>query len=370
MDKLARLGYAAAIAAAALCSATVLGMPGPTAPGARRGPGPEAIALYNTACAESRGGDSDHAAASLLRAVKAGFHDFSHMRRDPDLRALREHRVFRALVDAREAADGLLARRRLDEWRQVLDPGRYRFEIDDKRRLSFATSLDEAAHRDMRRMLDELSAQLGRSLFGSPSAEPAPAHGRVLIVVPTNRDAARLVPEPNAAGVYHHHRREVITTDPHRSLRHEFVHVLHHAHMDTLGQEHPAWVQEGLAALYEEYRPVGADGVRFTANDRQPVTLALADGGRLIPWRDLMAMPPDALRAEAARAYPELRSIFRFVAEQGRLEAWYDIYVAGYEDDPTGTAALEAAMGLPLDQLERRWRQWLDRQTHLRANEG
>jgi hypothetical protein len=370
MDKLARLGYPAVIAAAALLGPGARSDPGALGPEAVRGPGREAVALYNTACTESQRGDADRAATYLLRAVKAGFNDFSHMRRDPDLRGLREHAVFRAIVAARAAADEQLTRRSLQKWRQRLDPERYRFEIDEQRRLCFASALDEAAHRDMRRMLADLSAHLDRSLFGRPSAEQAVARGRVLIVVPSQRDAARLLTEPNAAGVYFHRRRELIATDPHRSLRHEFVHVRHHAHMDALGQEHPAWIQEGLAALYEEYRPAPDGAVRFPANDRQPLTRTLAATGRLMPWRDLVAMRPEPLQAEAARTYPQLRSMFRFIADQGRLEAWYDTFVDRFEDDPTGAVALELALGRPLDELERRWRRWLQEQPRWAQEEG
>ena len=103
---------------------------------------------------------------------------------------------------------------------------------------------------------------------------------------------------------------------------------------------------------------------RFAANDREPLTRTLAATGRLIPWRDLAAMRPDTLRADAARAYPQLRSIFRYIADQDRLAAWHDTYVDGFEDDPTGVTALELALGRPVDELERQWRRWLDRRPH------
>jgi hypothetical protein len=129
--------------------------------------------------------------------------------------------------------------------------------------------------------------------------------------------------------------------------------------MDAVGQEHAAWIQEGLATLYEDYRRDRGGGVRFTPNDRQPLTRTLAATDRLIPWRTLTAMDAGTLRAESRRAYPQLRSIFRYVAEQGRLEAWYEAYVDGFDEDPTGVAALEAALGRPIDDLERRWQRWL-----------
>ncbi|MHC4081081.1 MAG: TPR end-of-group domain-containing protein [Planctomycetota bacterium] len=369
MDKLARLGYPAVLAAVLLAGLAAWSDPGPFETRGPRALGREAVELYNTACAESLRGNADRAATNLLRAVKAGFNDFSHMRRDPDLRGLRQHPVFQAIVDARDAADELLARRRHQEWRQRLDPGRYRFETDEEHNLSYATALDKAAHRDMRRMLADLSAHLDQALFRTSSAD-VPTRCRVIIVIPADGDAARLLTEPNAAGVYYHHRRELIATDPQRALRHEFVHLMHHRHMDAVGQQHAAWIQEGLAAVYEEYRLEPDGGVHFAPNDREPLARMLARTGRLISWRDLAAMGPDALRADAARAYPQLRSMFRYIAEREHLAAWYETYVDSFDNDPTGVTALEVALGRPVDELEQQWRRWLERQPHDGGGHG
>ena len=35
----------------------------------------------------------------VLQAVQAGFKDFSHMRRDADLQGMREHPMYRALIE-------------------------------------------------------------------------------------------------------------------------------------------------------------------------------------------------------------------------------------------------------------------------------
>ncbi|MHC4589785.1 MAG: hypothetical protein ACYTAQ_10730 [Planctomycetota bacterium] len=41
-----------------------------------------------------------------------------------------------------------------------------------------------------------------------------------------------------------------------------------------------------------------------------------------------------------------------------------------FEDDATGVISLELALGRPLDELERRWRQWLRQQPRRGAQEG
>lgn len=312
---------------------------------------PEAVILYEAACLSCRQGDPDLAASYLLRAIGAGFADVSHLRRDPELRALRDHPVFSAILAARDAADGRLAHRRLQRWRERYPA--YRCEIDEPARISYLTALDETAQKRMRRMLDDLAVHLTRSLF-----EAMPAHG-VLIAIPTEADAARILDDPHIHGRYTHPTRQLIARDAGRSLRHEFVHVLHQGHMDRLGQQHPPWVQEGLASLYEEYR-LGPEGtVEFPPNDRDVFATDLLNGGKLLSWPELFSLSSKHLSSEARRAYPQLRSIFRFLASWGKLEAFYRSFVDGFDEEPAAIGALQRTFGQPIDRLESRWRRWL-----------
>jgi hypothetical protein len=319
----------------------------------------DAVMLYNAACLHCRRGEPDLGATYLIRAVKAGFGNVSHLRRDPDLRSLREHPVYRAILAARDAADERLAQRRLEHWRRTYGSDTYRYATDETRRLIFATALDERAEGQMRRMLEEQAAHLRRTLFEAASPQP---RNYVLIAVPTPQDAARMLKEPHVAGVYNHQRRELVTRDTGRSLRHEFVHVLHHSHMDELGQEHPLWIQEGLASLGEDYRLTPDGTVIYPANDRHAIAKTLARTGRLMTWPELFALSKRRLRTEAPRVYPQLRSIFRFVAETGRLQAWYRRYVERFDEDPSGVRALETVLENSTQDLEHRWRRWFDAQ--------
>lgn len=315
-------------------------------------PSADAVRLYNAACSRALGGDLDRGAALLAGAVKAGFGDFSHVRRDPDLRALHDHPVYRALLDARDACDERLAQRRLARWRKRLDPGAYRRQAGPAR-VEFLTCLDEAAHAETLGMIETLASDASR--LGLPEAP----RQRVLVVIARPADAAALVGERHAHGVYRHGEGVLVADDPGRGLRHEFIHALHHAHMDELGQQHPIWIQEGLALLFEHYHVSGDGTLTFLPNDRDEAARDLAARGRLIPWTDVLAMTPRQLNGDAARAYPQLRSMLGFVAEQGALESWYRAYVEGYDDDPSGAAALEGALGRPLADIEALWRAWL-----------
>jgi hypothetical protein len=313
-----------------------------------------AAQLYRLAARLGRAGRGEEAGHALLEAVRAGFDDVSRLRRDRDLALIRHHPVYRAIVAARDAADPVLVRRRLAGWQADHGDGRYRYVHDPDAKLAIAAPLDESAVRTLRAGLERLETHLSATLF-----EDAGRHA-ILVVIPLPGDAATLLPEAAAHGVYRHRQRLLVAREPGRALRHEFVHALHHHHMDARGQEHPLWIQEGLAALYEEWRLDETEGiVEHPPNDRDAAVARLAAAGRLLPLSELVTLTPQRLRVEGRRAYPQLRSVFRYLAEHGHLETWYRHYVAHFDEDPSGIRALEAAGPGPLDAFEAAWRQWV-----------
>jgi tetratricopeptide (TPR) repeat protein len=57
------------------------------------------LAFYNLACSCSLTGRVDRAAAALNRALSLGYCDFRWLARDPDLRTLRKHPLYRNIAD-------------------------------------------------------------------------------------------------------------------------------------------------------------------------------------------------------------------------------------------------------------------------------
>jgi cytochrome c-type biogenesis protein CcmH/NrfG len=57
------------------------------------------LVFYNLACSYSLNSDFDMAAAALERALVLGYRDFKWLARDPDLRPLRKHPLFRSIED-------------------------------------------------------------------------------------------------------------------------------------------------------------------------------------------------------------------------------------------------------------------------------
>ncbi len=308
----------------------------------------DAKAEYESAGAAALAGDLELAEEHLRAAVRAGFRDFSAMRRDLPLAPLRERDVLRAILAARDAADDSLAQRRIDEWMARLDPSHYSFERD---RASHIDLIAPAAAESLP-LIDAILDDLAHSPFPAQ-----PAH-RTTVILLNDDDAAVFLPRANARGRYLHSQNLLLASDDDRALRHELAHVLHHAHMDSLGQEHAMWVQEGLASLFESLAV--RDGSRtIHRNERDSIIEMMIAGNRALPWRDLFAMSQEVFERDAGSTYAQARSIFRFLDERDVWHAWYESYCESFLTDPTGALALETVTNQPLESLEDEWREWV-----------
>ena len=325
-------------------------------------------------------GDRDRAAEHLLEAVRNGFRDFERMERQRDLVPIRGHEVYRAILEARRRAaqptggdeqvtapaddDGDDSRPQTDEefeaaWRDMFDLEVYRYEVDREHNLVFVNTLDDTSHEEMRAMLEAQAEHLIDAYFEQPLTY------RVMVAIPKARDAGQFIGQRQVGGFYEPAHRRLVSRNIGGSLRHEFFHVYHHHHMQQLDQRHPLWIQEGLACLYEDY-DLQADGsVYFHVNERHNVIKRRLAAGRTLPWEAMFEISRGRFMQNARTLYPQAWSMFRFVAEKGHLETWYDTYVRTYDDDPTGQLAFEEVFGKPLEEIERRWKQWLAAQPML-----
>jgi tetratricopeptide (TPR) repeat protein len=57
------------------------------------------MAFYNLACSYALCSELDRAAAALQQAINLGYRDFKWLSRDPDLRPLRKHPLYRPIQD-------------------------------------------------------------------------------------------------------------------------------------------------------------------------------------------------------------------------------------------------------------------------------
>ncbi|HBS29315.1 MAG TPA: hypothetical protein DEB06_07655, partial [Phycisphaerales bacterium] len=317
-------------------------------------------ALYNIACAQAMLGRTDEAAASFYNAVASGFVDFFHAARDPHLEPIRGHPRYGAvmggwgkILDARGEAD-------LRAAEGALGRG-YTSARDEGLRLSFLHALAGDSFDAARREMERVGAWGDAEVFPAgwreqPSARPDPW---VLVLLPTARDFAALVPFDGIGGYFDRGRKRLIAQDIGATLRHEFFHVLHWRHMDRLGQRHPYWIMEGLASVLEDLDEGPDGGIAPAPSWRTNIVKRLERAGRLIPLSRLATMPRAAFVGDRSRAnYGQSRAVFMFLLSEGKLREWYARYCAGFDDDPTGLAALEGVFGTPLKEIEGRFRAW------------
>ncbi len=314
---------------------------------------------YNLACVACRLDQFDEAASALLRSVKCGFNDFRQMETDPDLESLHDHELFLVILERAEQQEQKRSRSAFDLWRATYGDEHYRYELDESGKLAYATALDEVSHRQMKRMLQQEADHLTATLFHES------LDNFVLIAVPTPEDAKFFFgSDENVGGIYQHAERRLVARDIGGSLRHEFVHALHYDHMERLGltEPHRLWVQEGLATLYEDYEFNDYGGIHFLPNTRFNIVKNRARLSRLVPLKQLMNLSNKQFMARSGALYPQVRSIFRFLAERNELADWYSSYVDTFQQDPSGELAFRKACGADLEEIEKEWKSWIDQQ--------
>ena len=308
---------------------------------------------YNRACALTLLGRHDAAGEALVQAVEYGFREFEQMKRDPDMDGMRNHPTYLAILEARDRVNRGSSDRQVERWKSRYGEDGYTFESDEARRLHFVTSVDAVAHAQMKRMLQRQADQMAKSLFTGP-----PDYW-CLVAVPTAEDATDIFPARNTSGIYLHDSRRLISRDIGSSMRHEFAHLMHYGHMERLGQKHAMWVQEGLASLYEDYE-LSEDGtITFVPNLRHNIARKQVERRMAVPWNKMMAFDGRSFLAGDARYYPQVRSMFEFLAHNGVLEEWYRNYTETFERSPNGARAWEETFRVPLETIEQRWRTWV-----------
>jgi len=318
--------------------------------------------LYNTACAQAMLGRTEEAARSFYNAVANGFVDFFHAQRDPHLAPIHHEARYTAvmngwakILDARAEAD-------LKAASEALGSG-YRTRRDDALRLSYLSAMPDDS-------VDSATGEIGR-VAAWAQREVLPAGWDrtggadrpdpwVLVVLPTARDFAALVPFEGVGGYYDRDRKRLIAQDTGATLRHEFFHVLHWRHMDRLGQRHPYWIMEGLAALLEDVGDAPGGGYTIEPSWRTNIVKRLEKAGRMIPMERLATMPRSAFVGSRSRAnYAQARALFMFLHSEGKLRDWYLLYTENFAEDPDGLGSLSEAMGVPMPEVEKRFRAWV-----------
>jgi tetratricopeptide (TPR) repeat protein len=311
--------------------------------------------LYNMACVKALTRRADQAMDYLEKAAEAGFTDFVHINRDSDLESLRTLDRYKALMGRKDEIQRRAADRTLAALKRQLRAG-YLFEIDEQAKLVFATNTDQATLVALKKTLGAQARSLWQQVFDHKPDQ------YISVVLPSMDDYRRMVPMPGVGGFYNGGSRILTAMRMGQIMAHEFTHALHDADKDAVGQEHPIWLVEGLAVVFESATFEG-DSLVPRDNHRLPYLQAAARRDRLIALEKLLKMDQRAFISQAVLAYGQSGSVLLWLAEQGLLKKFYQTYKGGFEKDATGKAALEATLGKKLAQIESEWKQWMSKRT-------
>lgn len=334
-----------------------------------RAPG-DAAMLALAARAAAQAGDQRVAAGFLKRAIDEGFTDFAAIESGSEFAGLRRHESWTVVQDAMRSArarnetgalTGTEATKAVDAWRMRFPTG-YRSVPDGVTNTILVTMQDPTSRAELLSTIAQLTQDQAKRLFGKGLTQP------VAVIVANGADGEGEGITPTRAGRYEHGGRRLLTRDTGATLRHEFTHALHFAHMERLGQLHPIWLREGLATLFETFRVRDDGTLEFLPNERADAAMKLLATGAAPPLRRLLTMPEDEFQRDGESTYPLMRSLMEFVASKGALERLYAEAVAGYGDDPGCTRALERALGTSLEEASQAWARWAAQRGDLRIS--
>lgn len=328
----------------------------------------DALALYNTACAHSLLRDKPKALEYLRKAIEAGWVNYPHMEKDADLDGLRDEEAYKELLRnkaeyVRKSTEKVVGRIGKALSDRGVDSKRYKNVYDHERNLVYLHTKSDDELAVIRKGLETYAEHQWAHLFQNKPQQP------LYIVLLTAADSVKLF-QGRVGGMFNPASNVLFCGDMPglRLLRtsvvtHEFTHALHFADMQARGQEHPIWLIEGLATLFES--AVRNGDIIPQHSYRLGVVQAAVRGGRDIPWRTLVKLNHPQFMMSAQLAYAQSRYMLFYMYEKGLLKKFYDEYTdkANYTSDKSAAEAFEVVFGKPLESVERDWRQWVLKQS-------
>jgi hypothetical protein len=134
------------------------------------------------------------------------------------------------------------------------------------------------------------------------------------------------------------------------------VHEIVHPFMRANFPECPDWFNEGLASLYEQSEDRGGH-IRGRTNWRLAGLQQAIRDGNLSSFEGLTATTADQFyNQDRGSNYAQARYLCYYLQERGLLVKFYQEFVAGRKDDPTGYKTLQKVLGeKDMAAFQKRW---------------
>lgn len=138
------------------------------------------------------------------------------------------------------------------------------------------------------------------------------------------------------------------------------VHELVHPYVAANFPACPAWLNEGLASLYEGATSRGAR-IRGLVNWRLPVLKVAIRARRLPSFEQLLATTDQEFYEEdPGTNYAQARFLCLYLQERGLLRRYFREARAAHEHDPAGVETLRRVLGQrDLARFQRDWEAWV-----------
>lgn len=330
------------------------------------------VALYNLACCRAIQGDLEQAQGYLRRSIEVGFIELETLIDDPHLAPLRGTPFYEQVVAQWQAIVDARAQAHLGAVEAKYGP-RYLYERDSDLRLSFAVAFDQetmdALRAETRRLTEWGLTNVFTDLRDPPMSQTDPW---AVVILPNERDFKRWAimnygPEAvtshshRIGGAFNYDRKELVAMDLGATFRHEFFHALHWRSNARSGHIHPAWVQEGLCSLVEDYDLTLTGDIVITPSWRTNMARRAGTARRgLLPLAQFCALDRMKFTEDKPLAnYAHARAIFLWLYQKGMLLKWYQAFDETYEQDPTGVMAFERIFNTEIEAVDEQFRAWL-----------
>ncbi len=228
----------------------------------------------------------------------------------------------------------------------------YITRIDAKRHIVYISAVDKKAMIHVARSISLCHDVQRKILF------PEPLRWNVTVVLPTLKDYRKLVKNPKVNGLYHRKKRTLVSISFSGVLVHEFIHALHHNDQAIAGQNHPIWITEGLATLFQNSR-INDGKVEVITDAGLLAAQKAIKQKKAYKLAELCSMKQRAFVKDAETCYPQVRYVMLYLYRLGKLRQFYKTYKADYKSDPTGVKTLEELFGKPLAKIDSDWKKWV-----------
>ncbi|MDZ7815876.1 MAG: PDZ domain-containing protein [Planctomycetota bacterium] len=315
----------------------------------------DASCWYNAACCAAIIGEKRDALNYLENAFESGYVDFGWAEKDPDLDSIRKTMKYRRLMAKKRQYYEKANAKRLLSVKQYYSK-HYKVKLYEEDRVIFVSDAPEKQYIRLLDIIRRVNAN-HRKLFRNE-----PNIYNIVLCPSSKEEYNKHYPPMNVLGVFMP-RTKTLFVDMNvgeGTLVHEYTHALHFADQEGLGQQHPIWIVEGFATLFENSSFSGRSKLIPRHGFRLMHLYKMLESNAFIPLKKVMNYDHRRFMARAGACYAESRLLMYYLYRQNKLYEFYYKYINDYETDPTGIHTLRNILNKPMEEIEEEYKAFVN----------